>query len=109
MKAELLDRSEVTAALETTMIAVRNIVEGSNFSEQDKRDLLNNIAAPPVMVENIAIQRRSKVPDDRREGQEGKKAICKRKAATGGDASLRRVDPYAISMGTGLKPALVPP
>jgi transposase len=38
------------------MIAVRNIIEGSNLSEQDKRDLLNNIAARPVVVENIAIQ-----------------------------------------------------
>ena len=50
----MLDRSEVTAALETTMIAVRNMVEGSNLSEQDKRDLLNNIVAWPVVVENIA-------------------------------------------------------
>jgi hypothetical protein len=39
------------------MIAVRNIVEGSNLSEQEKRDLLNKIAALPVVVENIAIQR----------------------------------------------------
>ena len=39
------------------MIAVRNIIEGSSLSEQDKRDLLNNIAALPVVVENIAIQR----------------------------------------------------
>jgi hypothetical protein len=36
------------------MIAVRNMVEGSNLSEQDKRDLLNNIVAWPVVVENIA-------------------------------------------------------
>ena len=40
MKAELLDRSEVIAALEATTIAVRNIVEGSNLSEQERRDLL---------------------------------------------------------------------
>jgi hypothetical protein len=57
MKSELLDRSEVIAAQEATMIAVHSIVEGSNLSEQDKRDLLNNIATWPVVVENIAIQR----------------------------------------------------
>jgi hypothetical protein len=49
------DRSEVTAALEATMIAVRNIVEGSNLSEQEKGDLVNNIATRPAGVENIAI------------------------------------------------------
>jgi hypothetical protein len=56
MKAELLDRSEVTAALEITMIAVGIIVKGSNLGEQDERDLLNNITALPEVVENIAIQ-----------------------------------------------------
>jgi hypothetical protein len=57
MKAELLNRGEDAAALETTMIAVRDIVQGSNSSEQEKRDLLDNIATRPVVVENIAIQR----------------------------------------------------
>jgi hypothetical protein len=76
MKVELLEGIEVTAALETTLIAVRNIVEGSNLSEQDKRDLLNNIATRPVVVENIAIRRRSKAPNDRREGQEAGKPFA---------------------------------
>ena len=51
MKVELLEGIEVTAALETTMIAVRDIVEGFNLSEQEKRGLLNNIATWPVVVE----------------------------------------------------------
>ena len=55
MKSELLDRSEVIAAQEATMIAVHSIVEGSNLSEQEKGDLVNNIATRPAGVENIAI------------------------------------------------------
>jgi|SRR6516162_6445271 hypothetical protein len=76
MKAELPDRTEVTAALETTMIAIRNIVEGFTLSEQDKRDLLNNIATWPLVVEKIVIQRRSKAPNDRREGQKARKLFA---------------------------------
>jgi hypothetical protein len=55
-RAEPLDRITVMGAFENVFIAIRNIVEGGTLSEQEKKDVLNNIAACPVILDNVAQQ-----------------------------------------------------
>ena len=56
LKAELLDRAEVTAAFQNVFVAVRNIIEGSSLSEQERKDILNNIATWPSILDKVATQ-----------------------------------------------------
>jgi hypothetical protein len=56
LRGELLNRSDVMAALEPLFSAIAQIINASALSKKDKDDLLSNIATYPIVVEQVAIK-----------------------------------------------------
>lgn len=54
LRGELLPKSLLTPALEQVFIVVSQLIQASNLTALEKRDLLNNISTWPIAVQNVA-------------------------------------------------------
>jgi hypothetical protein len=56
MRGQLIDKQELTNALASIFISIRNIVQTSDLPKKDQLDILNNIAGMPILVEEATRQ-----------------------------------------------------
>ena len=54
IKGNLLDKGSMLAGLEISYQSVKNIVMGSLLSEKDKKDILDNLARCPLILDEVS-------------------------------------------------------